>query len=65
MRLIDITGLNITHWKAECDGRTKYYPKGKCKQPETALNRTKKVFVGKITITGLLMHAETKPIIIE
>ncbi len=67
MRLIDISNIDsqITYWKVESNGEIKYFDRKRCKQPETALKRAKMVFDGEITVSGLLVHAETKPIIIE
>lgn len=65
----------ITHWNIRADviGVTKIsdssFNRKDCKKPETAIKRFKKKWgshnVKNIVLTGLLTHAETKPIIVD
>lgn len=66
-RLIDLDNImhQITHWKALCNGEVEYYNRKRCAMPETALKKAQAVFDGEITITGLFVHAETKPVLIQ
>ena len=63
----------ITHWKIKADvvGVTKIidtsFKKSECRNPETAIKRFKKKWgkTNNLVLTGLLVHAETKPIIYQ
>jgi hypothetical protein len=68
------TENKITHWRVlgNLKGIEKpvdlTFKKSRCKKPETALARFKKRLSGNcsnIIVTGLLVHAETKPIIFQ
>ena len=62
----------ITQWKVFAPGTNwvRYYSVKSCKNPETALRRAQKEFPfpteqNKLWVSGLTMHAETKPIAIH
>lgn len=60
----------ITHWSVSEKGNNNpleyiTFKKSSCKNPSTAANRARrKGMEGVLIVTGLTMHAETKPIYI-
>lgn len=56
----------VIGWKATTEsGLYKIYSIKTTKTPEKAFNMAKKLTSDIITITGLLIHAETKPVLIN
>ena len=55
--------MTITQWKVTNGNDTRYYKNIRTASPEEAANRARTAGLnGKLTVTGLTMHAETKPL---